>query len=147
MASGPYASELIHDLEFNRLVANIGQHPGMYVTPPTLGGIMAYMDGFSRGRGGSPLLGLREWLVVRAQEGNNLHWAGLVCREISDDRDAGLTRREDPKLLTALTELLQEFLAHREANGLSKLFWDYAKWLRRQDWYSGPLPPAADADV
>ena len=73
---------------------------------------------------------------------NNLHWSGLACREIAGDRNAAFTRSDDPELFVALTRLLQEFLAYREANGLSKVFWEYAEWVRQQDWYSGPLPAA-----
>lgn len=144
MALHPFGSELIHDPEFDTLIERIGKAPGMYVNPPTLGGVIAYIDGFNAGRGGSPLLGLREWLIVRARGWNNLHWSGLACHEIAGDRNAVFTRGDDSELFIALTRLLQEFLAYRQANGLSKLFWEYAEWLRRQDWYSGPLPTEAE---
>ena len=93
------------------------------------------------------MLGLREWLVVRAQGWNNLHWSGLACREIAGDRVAACTHGDAPELIAALAGLLQKFLTYREANGLSKLFWEYAEWLRRQDWYSGPLPTEPGAEV
>jgi hypothetical protein len=83
MALHPLGSELIRDPEFDELIALIGRSPGMFVMPPNLGGIIGYIDGFNRGRGGSPLLGLREWLIVRARGWNNLHWSGLACMEIA----------------------------------------------------------------
>lgn len=140
MALHPLPSELIRDPEFDSLVEHIGRHPAMVVNPPTLAGVIGFIDGYNRGRGGSPLLGLREWLVLRARGWNNLHLSGLACREIAGDRNAAFTRSDDSELMAALCRLVSEFLAYREANGLSKLFWEYAEWLRRQDWYSGPLP-------
>ncbi len=147
MALGPLSSELIRDPEFDQLIASICKHPQMYVNPATLGGVCAWIDGFNHGRGGSPLLGLREWLVVRARGGNNLHWTGLAFREIAGDRNADYNRGDDPELITKLGQFLQDFLAYREANGLSKIFWDYAEWLRRQEWYSGPLTSAPSTDA
>jgi hypothetical protein len=137
---GPLPSELIYDPQFDELVAGIGKHPAMYVVPPTFAAVLGYLDGFSRGRGGAPLLGLREWLVLRAGGWNNLNWTGLACREITGDHDERLACGDDPQLIAALAGLLQEFLDYRRANGLSKVFWEYAEWVRRQDWYSGPLP-------
>ncbi len=148
MSLGPFVSEVIHDPQFDQLVEHVTRRPAMYVNPPTLAGVMAYIAGYDHGRGGSPLLGLREWLVVRARGWNNFHWTGLVCREIAGTANVSSGQQNDPELLIALGHILQEYLAYRAANGLSKVFWDYAEWLRGQDWYSGPLaPPAASRDA
>jgi hypothetical protein len=140
MALYPVGSDLIHDPQFDELLDMIGKSPHMFVQPPTLGGIIAYIDGFNRGRGGSPLLGFREWLVLRVRSWNNLLWPGLACIEICGDRLAATKRGDEPALMEALVKLVQEFIAYRKENGLSKVFWDFAEWLRRQEWYSGPLP-------
>jgi hypothetical protein len=78
---------------------------------------------------------------------HNLDWIGLAFHEIAGDRNAVCNRGDDPELFARIGPLLQEFLAYRRANGLSKVFWEYAEWVRRQDWYSGPLPLASDAEA
>jgi hypothetical protein len=35
--------------------------------------------------------------------------------------------------------LLNEFFKYRSIVGLEKVFHDYARWLLRKKWYSGPL--------
>lgn len=133
-------SDLIHDPQFDQLLDIMGKSPHMFVQPPTLGGIIAYIDGFNRRRGGSPLLGFREWIVLRVGGWDSLLWYGLACMVIAGDRTAASKLGDEPALMEALVKLVQEFIEYRKANGLNKVFWDFAEWLRRQEWYSGPLP-------
>ncbi len=138
MALGPFPSEQVPADDFERLVINICAHPQMYVNPPTFGAVCAYLGGFDAARNGGPLVGLHPWLVVRLGDGNNLHWSGLVRRQLpADPDDAGLS--DDERDIRALGRLLGEFFAYRQTNGLTKVFRDYARWLVRRSWYTGPL--------
>src|SRR5262249_30234346 len=83
------------------------------------------LDGFNDARGGGPLLGLREWLVVRLNGGNNLHWVGLAKALIPE----GLDEKEG---IHALGKLIEEYLRFRSENGSTKVFYDYGRWLLRK---------------
>lgn len=138
MALGPFPSEQVYDPQFEDLVATICRHPAMYVSPATFAGVCAYLCGFDAARSGGPLMGLHQWLVVRANDGNNLAWPGLAHRLLSADViDADLP--EDEWEIRALGRLLAEFFEFRRANGITKVFHDYARWLLRRSWYTGPL--------
>ena len=140
MAADPFPSEQVHAPDFERLVAHICAHPSMYVTPPTFGSVCAYLGGFDAARSGGPLVGLHPWLVVRAGDGNNLNWAGLARRQLPAGPDqAGLSDEE--RAVRALGRLLGEFFEYRRANGVTKVFRDYARWLLARRWYTGPLRP------
>jgi hypothetical protein len=138
MTLDPFPSELVYDPEFERLVGAICLRPGMHVSPPTYGAVCAYLTGFNAARSGGPLVGLQQWLVVRANTGNNLHWSGLARQQLaSDPADAELPDEE--RAIRALGRLLAEFLEYRRANGVTKVFHEYARWLLRRSWYTGPL--------
>ena len=53
--------------------------------PPSFTTVCAYIDGFNTARGGGPLLGFREWLLLKLDDGNNFHWIGLADRLIAGD--------------------------------------------------------------
>jgi hypothetical protein len=138
MALGPFPSEQVHDPEFERLVESLCVRPQMYASPATYGAVCAYLCGFDAARSGGPLMGLREWLVVRAGDGNNLPWSGLARRQLPQDHaDAELPDEE--RAIRALGRLLAEFFEYRRANGITKVYHEYARWLLRQSWYTGPL--------
>ncbi len=138
MTKEPYPSEHAHDSQFEQLVGHLCLCPGMYVNPATFGTVCAYLDGFDASRSGGPLIGLREWLVVRANMGNNLHWSRLAQQQLKADAvDVELS--EDERSIRALARLLAEFFEYRRANGITKVFHEYAKWLLRRSWYTGPL--------
>lgn len=41
--------------------------------------------------------------------------------------------------LRRLGDLFAEFFRDRQENGLTKIHYDYGKWLLRRSWYTGPL--------
>ncbi|MDR3619274.1 MAG: hypothetical protein P4L85_07985 [Paludisphaera borealis] len=73
MTSEPFPSERIHDPQFEQLVDDLCQRPGMFVFPPSFGAVCAYLDGFDVARNHGPLIGLQQWLVVRARACYELH--------------------------------------------------------------------------
>ncbi len=134
MASEPYPSERIHDPQFEQLVANLCHRPGMFVVPTSFGAVCAYLAGFDAARSHGPLMGLHQWLVVRLNDGNNVHWPGLARQLLP----GGMESAEE-QAIRELGVLLSEFFEYRKTQGITKIFHDYARWLLRRSWYTGPL--------
>jgi hypothetical protein len=111
----------------------------MYVAPASVGGVVAYIDGFNAARGGGPLAGFREWLVVRVNGGNNLHWARLVSLLTSPHTVQDAAAKQEVLWIQALGNVLAEYLRYRHDNGITKVYYDYGRWLLRHRWYLGPL--------
>src|SRR5688572_21475840 len=77
----PCPYELHCDRLFEDLVDDLCNRPGKYgVFPVSYGSVCAYLSGFDAARGGGAMLGFPQWLIVRLNDGNNLHWAGLARR-------------------------------------------------------------------
>jgi hypothetical protein len=112
--------------------------PGIYLGEKSLRAVVAYLDGFNIARGGAPLLGFHEWLVVRVNGGTNIHWHALaeLLRPVEARSDAD--HGEDARI-AALGRVVEEYLRYRQENGLTKVFYDYGRWLLRKRWYDGPL--------
>ena len=145
MSLGPYPSEQMHDTEFEKLVEHLCVHPLMFVTPSTYGTVCAFLQGFDIARGRGPLLGLHPWLVVRAGDGNNRTWSGLAEQQLSLQKPDA-EESSETQSIRALGRLLGEFFEYRRANGLTKIYYDYARWLLRRKWYTGPLRRNKDAE-
>src|SRR5262245_12247398 len=109
----PFPTERLADPQFEELIRHLCTRPGMLVIPASFATVCAYIDGFNGGAGGGPLLGLREWLVVRLNGGNNVHWIGLAERFIAKDLD-------EPGRIRALGELIGEYLRYRRDRGITK---------------------------
>src|SRR5690349_1967061 len=75
---GTWRTFPMRDPGFEEMIQNLCARPGMFVIPTSFATVCVYIQGFDDGRGGSPLLGFREWLVLRHKGGSNLHWSGLV---------------------------------------------------------------------
>jgi hypothetical protein len=128
-------------MELPELVRQLCQRPGMWVLPPHFSSVCAYIRGYDHARDGGPLTGFREWLVVRANRGDNLIWEGLVMLLLMphvhvDDR---LTAEQDARCLKGLEDLWGEFFGFRQKHGITKIQYDYAQWLLRKSWYTGSL--------
>ena len=134
----PFPTELIPDAGFGSMISHLCSRPGMYVGRADFSAVVAYIDGFNVARGGAPLLGFREWLVVKANTGNNLHWAGLVKLLVRlPEKESEDT--QDEFWIAAAGNLIADYLAYRNANGITKVYYKYARWLLRKKWYRGPL--------
>lgn len=138
MPFGPSQGDLPLDVLFEEMVGYLCSRPATYVHPVTLGAVCAYLDGFNTARSGGPLIGLQQWLVVRANTGDNLHWTGLVRLKLAASQD-DVESRDEERYIRDLGRLLAEFFDYRRANGISKVFHEYARWLLRRSWYKGPL--------
>jgi hypothetical protein len=126
-------------MEFIEILRGLDRYPSMYGVR-SFEGIHAFLDGFDLARDGGPMAGFREWLIVRANGGNNLGWPGLVqLLTIPQVASIELSAEQDDLCRRAVPRLLSEYLAYREEVGLTKVFHDYGKWLLRHRWYTGPL--------
>ena len=144
MASEPYPDEPVYAPDFEQLVANICRAPGSYVIPDNFHSVCNFLVGYDVARNGGPLQGIRPFLVVRFNGGNNLHWSGLAHHLLqSQPGDADLP--DGQREVRALGRLLAEFFEYRRTNGLTKIFYEYGKWLLRHKWYDGPLRKNAKA--
>lgn len=115
------------------LLEGIRRRPGMYLRSTSFDTVVAFLDGYDAALAGGLLVGFREWLIVKARDGDNLSWAGLVwmlCRGDEGSEPPDEVARE------TLFRLLAEFLARREdREGLKQIYLSYEAWLRRQRWY------------
>jgi hypothetical protein len=117
----------------------------MHVAPAKLDTVMAYLRGFDVARDGGPLCGLREWLIVRLNEGNNQVWEGLVTRLFpAVAEQVGYQPGEEASRIRALGAVLEVFFQYRREQGLTKIFHDYGKWLLKHRWYNGPVRQKQD---
>jgi hypothetical protein len=134
----PYAHECHSDWQFEQLLSRFCQTPGMYITPVNYDTMCAYLQGFDAARNGGPLLGFAQWLIVRANSGNNLHWRGLAKLQLVVElKDKNLPQGEQE--VQALGRLLQIFFEERKQLGITKIYYEFGKWLLRKSWYDGPL--------
>jgi len=118
------------------------RHPGMYVWPETFECVVSFLSGYDAAQSGGFLVGFREWLIVRADEGNNLAWPSLVLTVIGDLGE----ERESAKLIDGLFDLFDEFFAIRQSgDGLRKIYAQYEDWLRHQEWYPSEFPSGSPA--
>lgn len=146
MPTEPFPSELVYDPQFEQLVGQLCLYPGMYVSPATFGAVCAYLDGFNAARSGGPLVGLQQWLVVRANTGNSLHWSGLA-QDLAADHPADAELKDEERAIRALGRLLAAFFDYRRENGVTKVFHEYARWLLRRSWYTGPIRRGSAPDA
>jgi hypothetical protein len=106
--------------------------------------VASYIEGYDAALSGGLLVGFREWLVVKVDQGNNLSWTALVRLPLEVSGVLGPPdgqRRTDAQEREAVEFLfvtLENYLAVRsERVGLRRVFLEYENWLRRQSWY-GP---------
>jgi hypothetical protein len=115
--------------------------PGMYVPNENFDSIVSFMIGFDSARDGGPLVGFREWLIVRVGSGDTLHWPALILRLIFPEAAsprAELFQQENQVIaIRAMTTIYEEFWQERNAHdGLCNIFLNYQKWLEALEYES-----------
>jgi hypothetical protein len=138
-------------MEFPELIPLLCTRTSMWVQPPCFSSVFAFIDGYDYARDGGPLAGFREWLIVRADRGDNLHWSGLVMLLCIPDADwAGpFTAEQEASCLQGMAGLFDEFFGFRQEHGITKIHHDHAQWLLGKRWNtrsprkkrSGKKPP------
>ena len=131
-------------MDYRKLLLEVHARPGMWGLDGSYGQFCVFLTGIDAGNDWQWLSGFREWLIVRADTGNNLAWSGLVLLLAFPDVDTGrrdlLTEPENNKrAVDTLFTALDEFLAQRAAhNGTVAVFDEYLTWLKAQSWYTPP---------
>jgi hypothetical protein len=119
------------------IIEGLRRKPDMFLLSTTFDCVVAFLDGYDAAQSGGLLAGFREWLIVRADDGNNLAWPGLVSLLLKDK----LTSADNDRRIKYLFDLLDEFIAVRNENdGLRRIYIKYESWLRRQAWYTSRSP-------
>jgi hypothetical protein len=128
-------------VEYRKLFADIQSRPGMWGLDGSFGQFCAFVTGADAGNDWQLLTGFREWLVVRADAGNNLTWPALILRLAFPGVEIGQRERlTDPdgntQAVDTLFALLAEFLDLRTPQGGTvAMFDEYLAWLKSQSWY------------
>ncbi|WP_437896392.1 hypothetical protein [Sorangium sp. So ce124] len=117
----------------------------MYLSNVSYSTIVAFVEGYDLALCGGFLVGFREWLIVKLDDGNNLSWSALVLSLMGRVGERSSAEVESAEGQSAVIEFLfdtfEKFLGEREApSGLRRIYRSYENWLTRQDWYS-PLSP------
>ena len=113
-------------MDYEELLQSAAKRPGMFFPDETLSSYQAFIVGFNLAQGGAPLLGFREYTIVKSGTGNNLGFGG------ADALIYGETEREK---ISSFAELLQEFFDERKKFGLRPIMISYQRWLEKQSWY------------
>jgi hypothetical protein len=116
--------------------------------------LVAFLTGFAMGEGAGPMTGFREFLVLKADVGNNLSWFGLARRLTGLGTGGPATAEQDRAAVDGLLDLLDEFLAEVEVLGIGPILREHQTWLQRQEWYDAdlerfhvsPAPPTLTVD-
>ena len=118
-------------------IDEIRRHPGMYFREPSFDVVSAFVEGYDAATIGGFLIGFREWLIVKLNDGNNLSWSQLALRLLQAKNG-----HQDPSSQAiGLLDLLEEFLVIRHScDGLRKIYIHYEEWLGGQNWYTPASP-------
>lgn len=135
------------------LVHGLRRRPSMYLGhDATFDTVVAFLNGHDTAS--RSLIGFHEFLVLRAGDGNNLWWPGLVRMMASGAGAADSETSADARALSILFDLVTEFLAEVHAGGLNAIIHEHQTWLRGRSWYvpdllrlgSSPPPDLVTAD-
>ena len=125
-------------MNFEEVAPIVCRKTGMYVSPATFESVCILFDGMNMALDGAPLLGFREWLVIKFEDGDNLHWYKLAEWAIGFTPENRATMDHKAALLR-LESLMKEFFEYRRTYGVVVIYDDYRRWLLRHKWYNGPL--------
>lgn len=120
----------------------------MFVWHANYDTVTNFIVGYDTAIQSGALQGFREWLVVKNNGGNNLFWPVLVLSlAFPDAEDPVEALNASPEsqahALSTLFDLIEEFIEIREDrshDGIRRVFFEYEKWLQRQDWYGPEFP-------
>lgn len=128
----------------------VRRYPSMYLRSVKFDVAVAFVAGFDSATNNGLLVGFREWLVVRLNDGNNMHWSELLLMIDKSERAGTPSAATEKARVAFLFSTLEEFFAECERpEGMRSIFVRHDDWLRAQEWY-GPgspswLPRSGDA--
>jgi hypothetical protein len=103
---------------------NVRRRPGMFVVGGRLAGLEAFLTGYDQHairHGGPGLQGWTEWLIARRGQTCNHGWSGHVRHIALPDgwEHWDLPPEQEKRVINVLFNLLDEYLAEREADPTS----------------------------
>lgn len=142
MPADPFPSDLVSDGELEQMLQNLCKRPDSYLPNATLGSVCGYVQGFDAARNGGLLVGLHQWLVVKHDGPNNVHWSWRMSALAR--KNVGESASEN-EAIAEFAALMAQFLSYRRKKGLTTIFYEYARWLLSKSWYDGPVQVAQQA--
>ena len=129
-------------------LASVLKRPSMYLPTASYDAVVTYLLGYDAATQGGLLVGLREWLIVKLRDGNNLAWPALVLDLMQRVRSRESTVDDAEKRAVAfLHETLEQFFSERDARGgMRRIYGMYEAWLRQQEWYTPSSPDWIPSD-
>jgi hypothetical protein len=114
------------------------KRPSMYLPVASHDAVVAYVLGYDAATQGGLLVGFREWLIVKLQDGNNLAWPALVLEMTRRDRaQRPAPENAESHAVEVMNATLEQFASERNARGgLRRIYAAYETWLRQQEWYT-----------
>jgi len=130
---------------FRTVFESIRARTGMYIPNATYDACVAFVLGYDIASEGGVLIGFREWLIPRVGTGNNQSWSALVLHLAFPEADrrapVRLSAELEKQAIDSLFRIIGEFDdQRRKPEGLRKVYLDYERWLRTQDWYDADSP-------
>jgi len=132
--------------KFRTIFENVRARTGMYIQDATYRAAAAFVLGYDIASEGGVLVGFREWLIPQVSGGNNLAWSALVLHvafpeALDPDAIVASSPETERHAIDVLFRLIGEFDdVRKERDGLRKVYLDYERWLRAQDWYDSESP-------
>lgn len=129
-------------MDYIQLFESLKLRTSMYLDSGSYAEASAFVQGCDAGNDYGLLYGFREWLIVRLNGYNNLHWSALVLHsafptETVTSEDIISSKERNKIAVNELCDLLIEFLREREKyDGILKIFERYFSWLYQQSWYT-----------
>lgn len=112
----------------------------MWISGHTYLEASAFVLGCDAGNDFTLLSGFHEWLAVRLNGYENLHWSAQVLQAAFPERavaaeDIVGSPEMNRKAIDSLVDLLVDFFRERESNGLPSIFEQYFSWVTER----GPI--------
>ena len=116
----------------------------MWLPSVTFDTVASFIDGADMASNGSFLAGFREWLIVKVDDGDNLHWTALILElafpKARSPRKELEACEDHLPVIEIMFQLLDSFCQERQESGLRLIYLTYEKWLRKQSWYKRGWP-------
>lgn len=123
-------------------LANVRRRASMYLPAVSYDAAAAFVLGYDAATQGGLLVGLREWLIVKLQDGNNLAWPALILdllRRTGSHESA--TEGAEKRAIEFMFVTLEQFFSERDARGgIRRIYAMYEAWIRQQEWYTPSSP-------
>lgn len=112
------------------IINSIVKAPGTWIPGETYLEFIAFIGGYNTASNGEPLKGFHEWLVLKYDGGDCLHWSA-ICLNISGLEISFLkmSQEQNVKAIEAVSGLLFSFHEYKLRHGVDHIFIKHKEWL------------------